>query len=443
MALKKGILDSYIKERETPKTSAQPTQHNKYSHNRVFDEPESLKKAINNTVQAADKNEDTVSPLNLASNDIDITQKNEIKPDKKANKPITKPVTKPVTNGTQTRDERYTNIPQDVNIPVFTDHKRLTKAVTNGSRMVHNSLPQSVLPKLTGIQRYIIIAIYRNCRINGGNVTQELTLDYIASLTSVNKKSIKTSINRLKNKSCITVADYKDGRGGWVKYKISQQLFTELLQHEGLLFPNANLAQMVNKPVTQPITEPITNFPSSSSNDIKTTTTDLPHEWKKIDFTPLAKINFGMTELKNIYRKCPEHINHEIVQDSIDQFAFGLANNSERYKSMNAPSGILVKALSEGTSWIESGYISPEEVMKKEKERKLAKLLEQQFKEPKFLEWFNVLDEYGKENLVPHGVKSSTSYMISKAVIQKDHARKHFEHEIWPAILANLKVELI
>lgn len=441
MALKKGILDSYIKERESPKTSISAIQNDKYSHNRVFDEPESLKKVINNlpTDNPTVANDNVDSTFNIPSSDTTTAKQNEIKHPKRVNKPITEPV----TNGKQTVNEQHTNIAQELNIRASTDNNRLTKPVTNGSRMVHNLLPQNVLSRLTGIQRNIIIAIYRNCRINGGNVTQELTLDYIASVTNVTKKSIKTSINRLKNKSCIARVDYKDGRGGWVKYEISQQLFTELLQHEGLLFPNANLAQTVNNHITQPVTEPITSLPSSSSDYKRTTTTDLPDEWKKIDYLPLQEINFGYIELKNIFRKCPQHINHVIIQDSINQFAFGLVNNRERYKNMTAPSGVLVKSLIDGMPWIENGYIAPEELVKREKAAKLTNLLEQQFKEPKFLEWFSALDEIKKEALVPHGVISSTSYMVSKSIIQKEHAHKYYEHEIWPGILTELKSELI
>lgn len=440
MALKKGILDSYIKEREAPKATVQLPQDTKYSHNRVFDEPESLRKSTTNLT--VEKEKPIIENVDVDSKKytsiIDTTTKNGV------GKPImvNKPITKPITNGAQNSDERLTNLPQELSISDFTDNNRLTKPVTNGSRMVHNS-QQNILPKLTGIQRNIVIAMYRNCRINGGNVTQELTLDYIASVTNVTKKSIKTSINRLKQKSCISRVDYKDGRGGWVKYEISQHLFTELLQHEGLLLPNMNLSQTVNNPFTQPITQHVTNLPSSSSKYINTTTTDLPQEWKKIDFTPLSEINFGSTELKNIFRKCPQHITDQVVQDSINQFAFGLKNNPVRYKNMHAPSAILVKSLCDGNSWIENGYISAEEKLRIEKEDRITNILEKQFKEPKFLDWFNLLDENQKEEIVPHSVKTSPSYMISKSVIQKEHAHRYFEQEIWPVIFNKLKSELI
>src|ERR1700733_15280491 len=46
MALKKGILDSYIEVREKPNVKFSRGATSQYSHNRVFDEPESLKNIL-------------------------------------------------------------------------------------------------------------------------------------------------------------------------------------------------------------------------------------------------------------------------------------------------------------------------------------------------------------------------------------------------------------
>jgi hypothetical protein len=437
MALKKGLLDSYIKEREAPKTFTQPNQTSKYSHNRVFDEPESLKNIVKKIVDDNPLNADMDTPV-VATQEV---KEPEIKSPIENNQQVSKsePITEPVTNGTQIGHERITNRSQGLVNIGLSDNKRLTEHVTIGAQTGNNQVNSNLLPRLTGIQRSIIIALYKNCRINGGNVTQELTLEYISSLTGVNKNSIKTSINRLKNKYCIGMVDYKDGRGGWVKYEISKQLFTELLQHEGLLQQNYNHSQTVNNLHTQPVTEPITSGSSSSRLINITTTTDLPDEWKKIDCTPLREINFSFIELMNIYKKRPEHITHHVVQDSINQFAFGLMYNPERYKGMTAKSGVLVKQLCQGTSWTEAAYVSQEEKIKAEKESTMTTYFEKQFKEPKFLEWFAQLSDQDKENLVPAGTREGTAYMVSKIQIQKEIGKNYFDRAIWPEILSNFK----
>ena len=41
-----------------------------------------------------------------------------------------------------------------------------------------------------------------------------------------------------------------------------------------------------------------------------------------------------------------------------------------------------------------------------EKENKMIQLIEQQFKQPKFLEWFSNLGDIEKENMVPEVLKN-------------------------------------
>ncbi len=297
---------------------------------------------------------------------------------------------------------------------------------------------------LTGIPKKIVDVIFEICRKYGMRETPPFPFAMLVRLCNEKKNSVKVTRQRLLDEEIIMTKKpphaHAKGRSGMLIYKLREDIFDEINDSLSLLIRGNNSSQ--NKG-TKYSTGRGTKAPSSSSDYNKTTTTDLPDEWKKINVTPLKVINFGILEIKNIFRKCPQHITHDVVQDSIYQFAYGIENNPERYKNMNAPSGILVKSLCEGNLWTENGYISPEEKLKAEKENRITLIIEQQFKEPKFLDWFNTLDESKKESLVSQGVKSSTSYMISKAVIQKEHAYKYFEHEIWPEILEKFKIEMI
>jgi len=78
-----------------------------------------------------------------------------------------------------------------------------------------------------------------------------------------------------------------------------------------------------------------------------------------------------------------------------------------------------------------------------EKENKMAKLIEQQFEQPKFSEWFSSLADVEGENMVPDVLKTSMSYQVSKSVHEKEHALKYFERNVWPSVLAQLRAELI
>ncbi|STY82936.1 Uncharacterised protein [Legionella quateirensis] len=126
----------------------------------------------------------------------------------------------------------------------------LNHNTNNGSQLVHEKVnnlasktledqdivleknPQISFSKLVGNQRAIIIALYKNIKINKSDTTDELTLESISKLTQVNQKSLKNTLFRLNNAGILIRADQKVGRGGWVKYKINTQIIREIQQKE-------------------------------------------------------------------------------------------------------------------------------------------------------------------------------------------------------------------
>lgn len=90
--------------------------------------------------------------------------------------------------------------------------------------------------RLVGNQRKIIIALYKNMRLNKSDTTEELTLESIANLTGINPKSLKNTLFRLSSTGIISRADQKIGRGGWVKYRLNNQLVNEIQEKEVYIF---------------------------------------------------------------------------------------------------------------------------------------------------------------------------------------------------------------
>ena len=66
--------------------------------------------------------------------------------------------------------------------------------------------------------------MYRNDLVT----TTELTLDQIAMLSGVNKKSLKNTLFRLVSSGFISRSEQKIGRGGWVKYNLNPSLKEEI-----------------------------------------------------------------------------------------------------------------------------------------------------------------------------------------------------------------------
>lgn len=129
---------------------------------------------------------------------------------------------------------------------------RINDLINSGSQSVHNEwislnsnaaethiceleqIPKITFSKLVGNQREIIIALYKNMKINKSDITDELTLESISKLTGVNQKSLKNTLFRLNNAGVLIRADQKVGRGGWVKYKINSNIIREIQQKEFL-----------------------------------------------------------------------------------------------------------------------------------------------------------------------------------------------------------------
>lgn len=300
-----------------------------------------------------------------------------------------------------------------------------------------NKHPES-FSSLVGLQKNIILFLYAECKQQRSKITRALSIEYIATSCNSTISSIKKSLQRLEKKGVVIRGGFKLGRSGWTQYILSDTVYNEILLSENFRTNTQNWRQTKDNLEPKLETNMKTNSSSSSSNINISTTTDLPADWKKIDLTPLKQINFGMTELKNIYKKCFEIFTPYQIQESINHFAFGITNNPSRYKNMKSPAAVLVNQLNQGILWEEDGYISLEEIAQIEKSEKRRLFLESQFKQPKFFEWFNSLSNEEKDRIVPDGIKTSTSYMVSKEIIQKEQAKVYFEKKIWPKMLEEI-----
>lgn len=98
-----------------------------------------------------------------------------------------------------------------------------------------NSDNQISVSRLIGNQRDIVIALYKNMRVNKSDTTEELTLEMIAELSRVNIKSLKNTLFRLTKGGYLKRSEQKNGRGGWVKYKINEKIVNEIQEKDYLI----------------------------------------------------------------------------------------------------------------------------------------------------------------------------------------------------------------
>ncbi|GEM_PF-2006476 len=372
MALKKGMFESYLKERETPLSPVtNESFSSKYSHNRVFDEPESLKQ----TQQIDNSSENQATPI-----DINWTLK-EISANKTEHKPNTNLTQEPNTNLTQTQ---HTEVRKTRNL-TQSKHKPNTKLNTQKTQTTHkvdtNLTQNHHISTLIGVQRKLLLYVFEACKKSRSHVTEPLSINHLSSALEIHLGSIKTSIARLCEKEFIKINSYKNGRGGWSIYEIHDHIYKELLQMETQHKLHTNLTQTTHKVDTKLNTQPNTTLSSSSSfYNNKTTTNDLPDEWN-FDISMYEK-NFGF-KLSQVKQLASLNIITPLnVEQSLLEFNYDFENKSLPVIKTNNLN-FLMGLLRTGNCYVSENYRNEQEkaikLMAERAEKKKQKILEEKF----------------------------------------------------------------
>jgi hypothetical protein len=315
---------------------------------------------------------------------------------------------KQVTNWEQIDTKSITSEP-------VIDNKPVTNRKQTGNVIDINSITEFNFTLLSGLQKKIMLFIANECKKAGGFQTKIIPRITIALSVESPEGSVKTTIRRLEKKKVLRVLEAKAGRGGWSKYEMPEPIFREVLKHE---FDNV----IDNKPVTLSIT----SNTYSSSNINKTTTTELPDDWKEIDIVPLEHIGFSIEHVRQLL-KCS---NPEIVQSSVNHFAFALEHN-EKIKAHTSPLNLFMGVLRKGGNWIEGNYESPQdkalrqilEQRRAEQARRAA--MEKELQDLAFEEWYASLSDAQKSSIVPRG----TVRLPEQAL--KASCREYFINEVY------------
>ncbi len=354
---------------------------------------------------------------------------------------------KPVTNQQQTDNKPITNWQQIDNKPITnkqqitgrlatnrqqTDNKTDNKPITIRQQTGNKPITNWSFSVLTGIQRKIMIFIFNECKKSLSKITKPLTLEYMSHHINTDKMSIKTSAYRLEMKSFLLRVEYKAGRGGWTKYELPKDVFHDILQNETDNKLITNWQQTDNKPVTQPVTQPVTTLSSSSSSDINTTTTELSDEWQKIDISSLESIGLTFGHLIQLQRSGIEST--EIIQDSINHFAYDLIHNNKAKEIKTTAIGYFMGIMKRaGLYTAPDNYESEKdrtlriymETKKRQQEKQAA--VEAELIDLSYNEWNFGLTEDEKKSLLPEHTLNSKLEGPKIAAL-----KTYFKKNIWP-----------
>ena len=449
MAIKKGEFKTYAKKRGPRSSFNRGAKTSEFSHSRVFDPlPENLSK----TAESITK--DTVDLEKVTAEQAKISG---LKKPVEIKKGVTR-IKESTKNGKQKDNKRYTNGCQSEEDESLRTKKRYTKRDTNGIQTVCKNGGEVSLSLLTGTQRSLILAVYKNCRSRGKEITQELTLDHLESVTSIKKTTIKISLSRLRQKGFLISEGHKPGRGGWTRYSISDALFQDIIRNERYYLDGSGFRGHEGKWYTETGTKPDT-ISSSSSNSNKITTTtgadEFPDEWRNINVSELQSLlrsRFNQTlyasQLPKIYQASKDYLTALDVQESVDNFCTMIRGNPKS-PSLNRKIKVasLLEPLLLGQKFVDPDTFGEEAKRELERDTEIESEVELK-RDQKETEYLEGLTDDRLLDLVPDSAKSS-NLLLSKAIDDNNtgivrgmaytYANTHFQNNVWP----KMKEEMI
>lgn len=265
---------------------------------------------------------------------------------------------------------------------------------TIGTQLGHIRDTSYGLSYLAGIQKQIILLFYSSCKKNRSHVTEEFSLENIASTLKIKIGSVKTSLRRLEEKGFIRGTRFKKGRGGWTQFELLDETYRELLESEKEHNWNTIGTQKGHEYDTERNTERNTRTLSSSS-DIKTTTTELNDEWN-FDVSPYSHFGFGVTQLKQLIML--GKISASEVEQSLIEFNYDIENNTLPHIKTNKIN-FLMGLLRNGSSYISENYRNEQEKIIKLMADRAAQKGKAQMEE-KFIAWEYELKNDQREEII-------------------------------------------
>lgn len=270
---------------------------------------------------------------------------------------------------------------------------------------------EKLLRNLGGNEKKLFFYFIDICITKSSLSTGDIPGKNLIDIADTTKNGMETAIKRLNKKGLIFREKGKTGRYGVINISISDDIKNEAIKYlhtrqldEEILLNCSSIRVHSNHSNKVQL-----GFSSNtnSSSYINKLTTDLPEDWKKINYEELVHIGFSETQLQQLYMG--NFSTPEIIQESINHFSYGFQHN-EKVKAYTDPLNVLMGVLRKGQKWHEINYISPQELAfkqllneKKERKEKQQSMLKE-LVELEFPEWRQNLDEEDIKKIVPKNI---------------------------------------
>ncbi len=127
--------------------------------------------------------------------------------------------------------------------------------------------PNNEFYSLVGLQKNSLLFIFETCLKNGSKTSSPISSSNLAIGLESTVAAVRKATRRLEEKGFIIRSQFKDGRGGWTKYELPNNIYSELLTTKTRANHEPIMSQSGAKRTTQPEPQPEPSVPYSSSND--------------------------------------------------------------------------------------------------------------------------------------------------------------------------------
>jgi predicted DNA-binding transcriptional regulator len=320
--------------------------------------------------------------------------------------------------------------------PIYQPH--LSTPLDKGSINPIKNLSNMGLEKLRGNPLKIAQYFYEKIQSNPDKITPQMTQTEIMKTLQISKDSARTGLRFLLKTGVVKRVHFQIGKGGWSQYQLKESLMIEI-------------KKAYQKGSIDPLNYKGSN---SSSSYINTTTEDKPllavdnslsQLWESIDLSALAKIGFTKEHLHQLENK--RTLTPQIVQDSIDAFAFDLQYNDKAKSLKTTPINFFMGILRNvGVYNPPENYESPQDkamkgyVAQQKAQIERKQTLEAEAFQLAFHAWLRALPESEKEIILLPEIKKAQAKRDQVEVhviqnnekVQLDLCKAYFKENIWP-----------
>jgi hypothetical protein len=358
------------------------------------------------------------------------------------------------TNNSETIQKQTNNNYQTIN-------KQVVESLGNNSQIVNEQFrnnsetkfpkwnhDQTIVEyaKLVGFQKKVFLYIAKRCIANDSLVSGPITKQDLKDYISSDLDTIKTSIQRLVHKGFLYRELSKSGTGGFSIFSIAapikklildelnnKSVREQFINNSGTVIEQPDVSSssynnIYNKTTTNP------NRMFSNGLPIVSETNDeqeilLTHGWENIDISNLEFIGFSKSHLNQLQKR--SELTPEIIQDSINAFAFDLKHNGVGDKIKTHPLNYLMGVLRANQPYAApSNYQDPkvlamrEYLERKKQQREEQKRVEEEIFQFDFEDWQINLSEEDIAAIIPEA-------RYREYPMKEGFLKTHFRKNVW------------